>query len=131
MKKSDGVWPASHLTEGDDLEKMKETLDWVRSWDSEEAVRTFTHPIHFYNFFIQFKDMTLASYQFDTWVELEGVLYDNHIMVSAQAGFVGGSGFTFHSLKYDNLLVGYAVRGDDRGEYYAHASSRFEVRDKI
>lgn len=132
MQMKSQIWPGSELTERYDLDTLKRQRDEVSSWwegeKGKEAVEVFTVPINHYQFFIQFKDLTLASYSFDTWAELEGTLYDNYITVSAKAGYEGKS-VSFHILKHDNVTVGYAAKGvtSDDTTAYAHLASRFEI----
>lgn len=133
MQRNGETWPGSELTERFDLDTLKRTLAEVRSWwegeKGKEAVEVFTTPIRHYKFFIQFKDMTLSSYSFDTWTELEGTLYDNYITVSREAGYAGEE-YSFYILKHDNVTVGYAAKGNDPNDTdaRAHLASRFEIK---
>lgn len=123
------TWHGSWLTERHDLGSLQRTLQWAKShWRDEEAIQLFTVPINRYNFFIKFKDMVLSSYYFYDWPELEATLYDSHIAVKHRAGYAG-KGCSFHLLKYDNLIIGYAAKDLD-GPSYAHLNSKFEVQGK-
>lgn len=129
---TDEVWPGSYLTDGDDLDALKAQRQLGRSWGGElgkEAVEVFTVPINHYNFFSQFKGFLLASYLFDTWTELEGTLYDNHLTVSGEADYAGVA-VSFYLIKYDDIIVGYTGKGNKEETCQAHINSRFEIRSK-
>lgn len=129
MIKSDETWVGSILTEGITLDELKERRDLYASWGYDELVELVTNSINYRRFFLQVKDLSLFSYQFDTWPELTGVLYDSYITVSSKVDYES-SGFEFCLLRYEGAIVGYAVRVKQELDYLAHVSSRFEIKNK-